>query len=167
MGVRERQLVIVLVDLANFSPAVRGMDAVGIADLLARYYAEVDEVVPAAGGRVVKYMGDGCLCVFPVERAADAVEAVIALDARVGALAAELDLPMEMGANLHLSTVAEGEFGAEGRYDVMGVGIIHTFKMGAGTGIRISEPVYRKLPSHTRRAWTKQQPPATYTWAAT
>jgi hypothetical protein len=58
--------------------------------------------------------------------------------------------------------VVEGEFGAEGVYDVVGAGVIHTFRMGSGPGVRISEPVYRKLPSARRGSWSKHQPPATY-----
>jgi hypothetical protein len=45
----------------------------------------------------------------------------------------------------------------------MGAGVIHVFRMGAGPGVRISEPVYRKLPSGERTPWRKNQPPATYT----
>jgi hypothetical protein len=71
-----------------------------------------------------------------------------------------------MGANVHLSVVAEGEFGPDKRYDVMGTGVMHTFRMGSGEGIRISEPVYRKLPNDRRGSWSKHQPPATYTRTA-
>jgi hypothetical protein len=31
-----------------------------------------------------------------------------------------------------------------------------------GSGVRISEPVYRKLPNEHRGPWTKNRPPATY-----
>jgi class 3 adenylate cyclase len=72
-----------------------------------------------------------------------------------------------VGANVHLSTVAEGELGADGdrRYDVIGAGVNHLFRMGGGAGIRISEPVYRQLPNERRGAWRKQKPPSTYTLA--
>jgi hypothetical protein len=36
--------------------------------------------------------------------------------------------------------------------------------MGGGTGVRISEPVYRRLPDDRRGRWQKQKPPATYTF---
>ncbi len=70
-----------------------------------------------------------------------------------------------MGANIHLSVVVEGQLGTgdSRRYDILGAGVIHVFRMGAGPGIRISEPVYRQLPNDARGPWKKQQPPATYT----
>jgi hypothetical protein len=47
---------------------------------------------------------------------------------------------------------------------VLGAGVNHVFRMGSGPGIRVSEPVYRKLPSDERAPWTKRQAPATYTF---
>ena len=74
----------------------------------------------------------------------------------------------DLGANVHLATVVTGRFGvgSAATDDVVGVGVIHTYRMGAGPGIRISEPVYRKLASGERSPWRKHQPPATYTLEA-
>ncbi len=81
------------------------------------------------------------------------------------ALGTEHGVALDVGANIHLSVVVEGELGtgASRRYDILGAGVIHVFRMGAGPGIRISEPVYRQLPNNERGPWKKQQPPATYT----
>lgn len=166
MAFQERQLVTVVVDLARFTQAVTGMEATGIAEIVDRFYRETAAVVADHDGRVVKYLGDGCLAVFPPDAAVAAVDAVDVLRVRVAGLASESGLALELGANIHLCTVADGEFGADGRYDVMGLGIVHTFRMGSGPGARISEPVYRKLPSERRTAWTKWQAPATYTQQA-
>lgn len=162
MGFAERQLVTVVVDLAQFTQAVAGMDAVDIAALVDRYYAEVSAAAVERGGRVVKYLGDGCLVSFAAEDVVSAVDCVEALAPRVDSLAADLGLDLAMGANVHLSVVAVGEFGPDRRYDVVGAGVIHTFRMGGGRGIRISEPVYRSLPSDRRSTWSKRRPPATY-----
>ncbi len=163
MAFSERQVVTVVVDLAHFTRAVAGMDSVAIAGVIDRYYTEASSIVNDHGGRVVKYLGDGCLAVFPADRALDAVTAVELLGGRVRAIAAEMDLELDMGANVHACTVAEGQFGVDKSYDIVGPGVIHAFRMGGGPGIRISEPVYRKLPNDRRGAWAKHQPPATYT----
>lgn len=165
MAFTERQLVVVVIDLARFVQSVRGMGAVEIANLVDRYYRELNDPITTAGGRIVKFLGDAVLAVFPPERAADAVAAVQSLETVVRRLSDDHRVDLQLGANLHLSTVAEGEFGADGRYDVMGTGVNHTFRMGAGPGIRISEPVYRKLPNDVRGGWEKHQPPATYALA--
>jgi class 3 adenylate cyclase len=166
MGFPERQLVTVVVDLANFTHSVRGMDAPAIAGLIDRFYHQVHHAAANHGGRVVKYLGDGCLVVFPADHALDSVDFVESLRSQVEETATPSGSRLGLGVNIHLSTVAEGEFGPDRRYDVVGAGVIHTFRMGGGEGIRISEPVYRKLPSDRRSGWTKRQPPATYTQAA-
>jgi hypothetical protein len=80
---------------------------------------------------------------------------------RVRALGAEHDLDLDLGA--HISTVAEGAFGLGGAYEIVGMGVIHLFRMGGDAGTRISEPpVYRMLPSDRRSPWRKRQPPAIY-----
>jgi adenylate cyclase len=165
MEFTERQLVTVMVDLAQFTQAVAGMNAVEVAAVVNRYYSDVSTVVIERDGKVVKYLGDGCLAVFPAGDVVAAVDAVEALAPLVDSMATEFGLDMAMGANVHLSVVADGEFGPDRRYDVVGAGVIHTFRMGGGRGIRISEPVYRSLPSDRRSVWSKRQPPATYTRA--
>jgi adenylate cyclase len=162
MPFRERQLVTLMVDLARFTQAVAGMDSLAVAGLIDRFYRAASTTITGCGGRVVKYLGDGCLAVFPSDGAVDAVDCVEALSLLVDELGATLDADLELGANIHLCTVVEGEFGAEGVYDIVGNGVIHTFRMGSGPGVRISEPLYRKLPSARRSPWVKYQPPATY-----
>jgi adenylate cyclase len=162
MPFRERQLVILMVDLARFTHAAAGMDSFAVAGLIDRFYTAASAAVIGHGGRVVKYLGDGCLAVFPSDGAVDAVDCVDDLNLLVDELGATLDADLELGANIHLCTVVEGEFGPDGVYDIVGTGVIHAFRMGSGPGVRVSEPVYRKLPSARRSPWAKYQPPATY-----
>ena len=165
MAFQEQQLVMVVTDLARFTRAVSGMNALEIAGLLDRVYEGTVPILTDAGGRIVKYLGDGYFVVASPEAASTIVAAVVACDAVVKQVASELNLDLEFGANIHLSSVAAGEF-SDGTYDVIGVGSIHAFRMGSGAGIRISEPVYRKLASAERSVWNKYQPPTTYTLAA-
>jgi class 3 adenylate cyclase len=166
MGYPERELVTVVVDLAHFTHSVRGMDATDIASLVDRFYHEVHRAAGEHDGRVVKHLGDGCLVVFDREHAMSALEFVDSLSARIDGLGQLADKDLAVGANVHLCTVAEGEFGPDHQYDIVGAGVIHTFRMGGGAGVRISEPIYRKLPSDRRSGWVKHRPPATYTAVA-
>jgi len=161
----ERRLVIVLVDLAGFTRAVGHLPVLAIAEIVDWLYTLCGDRVPLYGGRIVHFMGDGFLAVFESESAADAVACVVSLRDDVQTMAVASGLAVEMGANVHLATVATGVFGAMSvpTDDVIGMGVIHTNRMGGGAGIRISEPVYRKLPSDQRTPWRKHQPPATYT----
>jgi adenylate cyclase len=164
MAFREQQLVMVVTDLAQFTRAVYGMGAVEIASLLDTVYEQTVPLITGAGGRVVKYIGDGYFAVGPPDATSPMVAAVVAASDAVARIASDRGLELEFGANIHLSSVAVGEF-SSGHSDVIGTGSIHAFRMGAGAGIRISEPVYRRLASAERTPWSKHQPPATYTYA--
>jgi class 3 adenylate cyclase len=161
----ERTLVLVLIDLAGFTRAVAGLSAVEIAELLDRFYALSGEIVGEHGGRVVKFSGDNCLAAFEPDHVVDALACVQALRTAVVSMGQDVGVDLDTGANVHLAKVVIGAFGAPyaSGDDVMGAGVIHVFRMGAGPGVRISEPVYRKLPSGERTSWRKHQPPATYT----
>jgi len=164
MDIRESKLVLFSADLAGYTRACAHHDALAIARFLDPWYRECARAITARGGRVVKYLGDAVLAVFPEDRATDAIEVASAL---AGALREHRDPAwrVELGANIHLAVVAEGEYGPDGdrRYDVLGSGVNHLFLMGGGAGVRISEPVFRQLPDAARGAWTKHRPPATYT----
>lgn len=160
--VRERQLAIVLVDLAHFTQAVAGLGLHELASIVDAFYRTADAVVSQHRGRVVKFVGDGCLAVFEPDDVLHALAAMEVLRSRVRELGAEHNLDMDMGANVHVSTVAEGKFGPLGSLDIVGMGVVHAFRMGGGPGIRISEPVYRRLTSDRRSPWRKHQPPAVY-----
>ncbi len=73
-------------------------------------------------------------------------------------------LPVRFGVNVPMGSAVNAEFG-EGpsrRRDVVGRAVNQVFLLGRGRGIRLSEPVYRKLPSGERSPWIKNKPPAVY-----
>jgi class 3 adenylate cyclase len=153
----------VLVDLARFTQVISELNLRETAALLDGFYRAAEEVVADGGGRVVKFVGDGCLAVFAPDDAPAALDAIDTLAARVRDLGARQGVAMDVGANVHLATVAEVRLGSGAVAELVGVGVVHTYRMGGGPGVRISEPVYRKLPSGRRSTWRKRQPPATYT----
>jgi adenylate cyclase len=165
-AIRERKLVLLFADLAGFTRAVAQLSAVDLARFLDGFYAWSGGAIAASGGRVVKFMGDGCFAVFPEDGAVAAVDCALALAGDVASLRAPWDA--RLGANVHLATVAEGELGAGGdrRYDIVGAGVNHLFRMGGGPGLRISEPVFQQLPEARRDAWRAEQAPATFTLRA-
>ena len=163
-----RKRVIAVHDLAGFMRAAQHHDALAVWAYLDEYYALCAEQVAGAGGRVVKFVGDACLAIFPPDRCVEAVDAMAQLREQVSGLSRRRGFPVGSGAtNVHLATIAEGDLGPEGlrRFDVIGEGVNHTFLLGSrmGPGVHVSEPVYRQLPNDRRGPWKKQRPPATYT----
>jgi adenylate cyclase len=161
----ERTLVILLADLAGFTRSIAGLDAPAIAAIVDDFYVTAARLVTEHGGRVVKYTGDNCLAIFEAEAGRDAVSCATALREAVQRMGEVAGISLDAGVNVHRATVVAGMFGPQddARFDLVGTGVIHTFRMGSGAGIRISEPVYRQLPSDERTPWQKHQPPATYT----
>ena len=159
---RERSLVMVLVDLARFTSAIAELSLRETTTLLDAFYRAAEDVVSQSGGRVVKFVGDGCLAAFEPDQVLRALEAVDAISERVATIGAERGVPLQVGANVHMANVAEVSLGSTSTAELVGIGVVHTYRMGGGPGVRISEPVYRKLPSADRTPWQKHQPPAVY-----
>jgi class 3 adenylate cyclase len=156
--------VIVVIDLAGYTKAVQSEGDLKAVKFLQGFYTECEKSISGRGGTIIKFMGDACLAIFPADRAHDAVKAVLDLQSSINALAARDQLQMTLGANLHLTSAIEAELGTgpSKRRDIIGRGVNQTFLLGRGSGIRISEPVYRALPSAARSAWIKHKPPAVY-----
>jgi adenylate cyclase len=164
LAIRERRLVLIAVDLAGFARGTAAVESLRLAEFLDAFYCIVSDAIRAHGGRVVKFMGDACFAVFEEDASVAAVDAALDAAKAFKAWNDPIARQLSLGANVHLATVSDGEIGPRGdrRYDVIGSGVNHLFRMGSGRGVRISEPVYRQLPSDRRRPWQKQRPPATY-----
>jgi len=165
MTFRETKLVLLSAAMAGYARATANLDALAVAAFLDDWYRRSSTTIRDRGGRIVKYIGDGCLATFPDDKCVDAIDTATELQRAIDGVRSKHGLKVEMAANVHLAVVAEGEFGPDDdrRYDVLGSGVNHLFLMGGAAGIRISEPVYRQLPNDRRGKWTKNRPPATYT----
>ena len=157
MAFRETELVLFTADLAGYARATADMAPLDVAACLEGWYRSTDAVIGAHGGRVVKYMGDGCLATFPPEACLAAVEAATGL---LEHRSAGLDL--RVGVRIHLGVVAEGEVGADRRYDIFGSAVNDLFRMGGAGSVLISEPVYQRLPQDRRERWHRHHAPVSY-----
>jgi class 3 adenylate cyclase len=160
----EHKRVLLVVDLAGSTRLVARFEAVRLAELIDAFMAACGRVIAAHNGRVIKALGDGCLAVFDEDAAPAAVATALELREAATEALRPFGIDAEIGVNIHQAVVAEGNFAPDNYYDVTGTGVFHLFRMGAGPGIRISEPVYRQLGSNERSPWKKQRPPATYTF---
>src|SRR5690349_996794 len=167
MTFRETKLVLVSAGLAGYARATANLEALAVAAFLDEWYRLCAMKIRGRGGRVIKYIGDGCLATLPEHGCVDAVDAAADLRRAIDDIASKHRLKVEIAANVHLAIIAEGDFGPDDdrRYDVLGSGVNHLFLMGGGAGIRVSEPVYRQLPNDRRGDWSKNRPPATYTFS--
>jgi adenylate cyclase len=147
MSFREANLVLLAVDLAGFTRATANLGALAVAAFLDDWYRLCGTTIRARGGRVVKFMGDGCLATFPEAASQSAADTARELTAAIAPIAAQHSITVEVGANIHVAIVAEGDFGSDPdrRYDIVGSGVNDLFRMGGAAGTRTSDAFGRLL----------------------
>jgi adenylate cyclase len=117
---------ILFAGLRGFSALAASRTAEATVALLNRYFDAVVPPILAAGGEVLKHVGDGVLAMVREGEAADACDKALAA-AREGLrrLAAERlpeGPPLRAGVALHVGEVAYGNIGSEGRLDFTVIG---------------------------------------------
>lgn len=159
----QQKLILMELDVANATRLITAMaDDVKTVLFFDGYYALCSKHIESRGGEVIKYMGDACLAIFPEDAAVDAIDACIAIREDFPAHCTEHGVvPTDIHGTVHIGEVIVGTFGPQGFRDVLGRAPNALFTM-AGQGIKISEQVYRKLPSDQRSRWKKRAGPVVY-----
>lgn len=158
-----QRLVICFIDLSGFARDAEHREDAHIAEILDAYYELVGTHVSAAGGRVVKVIGDGALLAFPVERVDDGVDAVLSLRRDVDAMLSKRGWMSCLVAKVHVGDVVCGLFGPAGdkRFDVIGTEVNATARLPTRQ-VALSVEAFRALSPSTRERFKKHTPPITY-----
>ena len=163
-GRAARELVIVFLDLSVYTQdARRTADDARLADIVDGYYERVADRCGAAGGTVVKFIGDGALLVFPVERADAATQALFDLKSDVDDWLAALGWESRLVVKAHCGSVVAGPYGArdEKRFDVIGDEVNVAARLPTRS-FALSAQAFRRLSPEVRRRFKKHTPPITY-----
>lgn len=159
--VEEVDAVIVMTDMRGFTAASAGRTHDETLVLLSDYCEAVTGAVMDLGGDVLKFVGDGILSIFEVERPEDLADR--ALDALAAVRRAQETLakrpqPIDVVAVLHAGIVAYGNVGARTRLDftVIGDAVNLTSRLEAiakqeGEPIVLSRPIAMSLGGDVRR----------------
>ena len=129
-------------DLRGFTRASDTLPRDTVINLLNDYFDVMGKIVTGAGGEILKFMGDGMLCMFPVptpvERGPIALKVVRAAGSVADAITilngirAAADEPaVRFGLALHIGEVMFGNIGASNRVDftVIGPAVNHTARL--------------------------------------
>jgi len=116
---------LMLCDLRGFTQMSNQLPGPRVIELLDAYFDCVVPAIEAAGGEVLKYMGDAVLAFFPHDDATAACKA--ALEGAVGALAQleqfkAPDAELHAGIALHYGNVSYGNIGSGHRLDFTLIG---------------------------------------------
>ncbi len=116
----EREVAVLFADMRDFTSMSENRLPYDVVFILNRYFAAMGMAVEESGGRVDKFVGDGIMAVFGVERgvavgSGNAMLAARRMAERLievnNALAHELDRPLRIGIGIHSGSVIVGEMG--------------------------------------------------------
>jgi adenylate cyclase len=157
-------LLIMFVDLSRYAAQSQRVEDLELAETVDELYELVAGAILGAGGRVVKFIGDATLAVFP-ESAVDAgVSMLLQLKVTVDRFMEDKGWECRLNAKVHFGEVVTGQFGGPGRkrYDVLGREVNVAAMLQAGSGITLSHEAFRRLSPDLRRGFKKHTPAVTY-----
>ena len=118
---KDRQLVLLFSDIRNFTPFAESHLPYDVIHILGRYFRKVGEPVLRHAGYIDKYMGDGIMAIFGLERATPAEACLDAVAAALGMLdslkdlnaylSKQFDTEFRIGIGVHVGSVIVGEMG--------------------------------------------------------
>jgi adenylate cyclase len=118
---KDRQLAILFSDIRNFTPFAESHLPYDVIHILGRYFRKVGEPVLRHGGYIDKYIGDGIMAIFGLERASAAEACLDAAAAALGMLESlrelnvyiskQFDTEFRIGIGVHVGSVIIGEMG--------------------------------------------------------
>ena len=148
----------------RYSAQIHRLDDAQVARVINAYYELTGSAIRAAGGRVVKFIGDGTLATFPTAAADRGTLALLDLKDSADRFMAEQGWDCRLVVKVHFGPVAAGEFGfgPDRRYDVLGKTVNVTARLEASSGVALSAEAFRRLGPEARRRFKKHTPPITY-----
>ena len=130
---------------------------------MAAYYDLATSVIRSGGGRVVKFIGDAALIVFPQEGADAGVQALLRLKSDADQFMIERNWECRLIVKVHAGTAAGAHLGegADARYDVLGKAVNVAARLESN-GVALSAEAFRTLSPEMRKLFKRHTPPITY-----
>jgi adenylate cyclase len=159
----EVALLVAFVDVMGFALQSTRVADITLADVIDGYYQLIAERVTAAGGRVVKYIGDGALVVFDAGDTDRGVEALLEVKLLVDRYFEGHRWDCRATVKAHVGTVIAGPYGPpdDRRFDVIGK-TVNTAAMLDATGVALSAEAFHQLSPVTRQRFKEHTWPVTY-----
>ncbi len=150
-------------DLTTFARYVQNRNAQDVFELLSDYYQLVGDIIEEVNGKVVKFIGDAGLVVFPEDAVSEGVLALRKLKNEGDAWLADRDTPCKHRIKAHFGHVHCGRIGTRTskQFDVFGE-TVNIAAVLQSNGLTLTAQVFQKLDSSTRQLFKKHTPPITY-----
>jgi len=134
------RLIVATADIAGFAKTCRERSDLETFRMLDAFYRLVTPLVEDAGGRVVKFMGDAALMVFPEAEAVAAVGCLQQIREQAQGLWAEYAARCVVHTKGHVGPVVCGPLGPTQQFDVIGNTLNELFLMPTAED-GLSEPL--------------------------
>lgn len=159
----EVNVLVAFADLTGYSAQAARVSDEEVAETLDGFYERTGARVAAAGGTLVKFIGDAALIVFASEDADRGVAALLDLKEEVDQYFGGRGWPCHVQIKIHHGAVIAGPFGVAGakRFDVIGKQV-NTCAMLDSTGVALSVEAFRALSPALRQRFKKHTWPVTY-----
>ncbi len=127
----ECNLVISFTDILLFAKTSESMSDHQVFDMMSKFQTLVGEEIDGSGGKIVKFIGDAVLIVFPEEKAKQAIETLKSLKDRIDTWLSNQSLDCKMRIKAHVGPVVCGKLGpkTEKRFDVFGNAVNETVRL--------------------------------------
>ena len=131
-------------DLSRISEWASSQEDSRVASFFQDFYRLAAEHIEPPGGRIVKFMGDAGLAVFPEDDAEGVIFALTDFARATRERAREYGFDAYLNVNVHVGPVLAGSFGPPGaeRYDVIGKTVNIAARLGR-RGITLSAQAFR------------------------
>jgi adenylate cyclase len=159
----EHELLIGFYDLTGYMAFAERSAPLQVMAAMAGYFTFTGRILDAAGGRLIKIIGDAGLAAFPAEATDDGVRALAAVQEDGDAWLVSQGYRGRACVKLHVGPVAVGLVGAPGdeRLDVYG-NTVNVAAVLESHGLAMTAAVFRRLSPRTRARFKKYTPPVTY-----
>jgi adenylate cyclase len=161
--ITEAELLVAFSDLHGFKGFARSITDRDLFDRMAAYYEWVGDQVATTRGRVVKFMGDAALIVFPGEDLDSGITALLALKREGDRWLESRGISCVHRIKAHLGPVVCGAMGTrvEKHFDVIGE-TVSTAAMLESGGLSVTARVIEGLKPEIRALFEARTPSVTY-----
>ena len=125
----ECELVIAFIDVRAFARACEKMSDHEIFTMMAAFQDRVGASLEGTPGRIVKFIGDAALIIFPVEAADDAIKTLRKLKKQLDPWLAEFSQDCRLGVKTNAGPAVCGPIGPEQRFDLFGKAVNNTARL--------------------------------------
>ena len=160
----EVEALVCVFDLTGYVAFSRAHSNAEVFRTLQEFYRMTAPNVEAAGGILIKYIGDAGLAVFPREVASDAIVRIYEMKKQVDRWLKTAAPGSQLAANFHVGPVCIGPilgYGGQPQVDVVGETVNTCFTLGRKDFL-LSPQAFRSLKPEARKIFKKYTPPITY-----